>query len=99
MNFFLEKRLEQFHKAVINTIITNSDNVEFSLESGLTEIYRLLLDIRDKNGNVHIIGNGGSASIASHAVVDFMNVAGIRAHTLHDPATLTCMAKIGRAHV
>jgi D-sedoheptulose 7-phosphate isomerase len=92
MNFFLEKRLEQFHKAVINTIITNSDNVEFSLESGLTEIYRLLLDIRDKNGNVHIIGNGGSASIASHAVIDFMNVAKISAHTLHDSSALTCMA-------
>ena len=92
MPHLLEKRLKQFVNTVHRTDVTNLENLQFLLEDGLIEVYKLLLSIRDKKSNLYIIGNGGSASIASHAVVDFMNVAGIRAHTLHDPATLTCMA-------
>ena len=50
------------------------------------------INTRNRAENIYIVGNGGSASIASHAVVDFINVAKLNAHTLHDSATLTCMA-------
>jgi len=77
---------------VVSTEISNEENLKFSLEDGLNKIYKLLLNLKNKKGNLYIIGNGGSAAIASHAVIDFMNVANISAHTLHDSASLTCMA-------
>ncbi len=40
---------------------------------------------------VWLVGNGGSASIASHAAVDLLT-AGIPALTLTDPAMVTCIA-------
>ena len=39
-----------------------------------------------------MIGNGGSAAIASHVVVDFVNVAGIKAFTLHESSMISCMS-------
>jgi len=92
MEYLLEKRLEQFKNTVESIEITNTENIGFLLEDGLTEIYKLLVDVQKKKRSLYIIGNGGSAAIASHAVIDFMNVGKISAHTLHDPSTLTCMS-------
>jgi len=92
MEYLLEKRLEQFKNTVESIEITNTENIEFSLEDDLTEIHKLLVDVQKRERNLYIIGNGGSAAIASHAVIDFMNVGKISAHTLHDPSTLTCMS-------
>ena len=92
MEYLIKNRLNQFKGAVESTEISNEKNLKFSLEDGLTEVYKLLLSLKKKKGSLYVIGNGGSAAIASHAVIDFMNVAQISAHTLHDSATLTCMA-------
>ncbi|HCV36384.1 MAG TPA: phosphoheptose isomerase [Acidimicrobiaceae bacterium] len=41
---------------------------------------------------VIIVGNGGSAAIASHVAVDLTKAAGVRAVTFHDPGLITCYA-------
>ncbi len=46
-----------------------------------------------KAGNkVVLIGNGGSAAIASHHAIEFLKNGGIRALSLNDPAALTCLS-------
>src|ERR1700722_6548727 len=50
------------------------------------------LDAARKFNTVMVIGSGGSASIASHTVIDLIKVAGMRATALNDPATLTCLS-------
>lgn len=57
--------------------------------------------IATADGNtVFIIGNGGSAAIASHMAADFCKTAGWRARALNDPCTLTCLANdIGYVNV
>ena len=92
MKYLLKNRIDQLEKTIINTEITSIENTEFSLEEGLAKIYKMLLGIKSRGKNLYIIGNGGSAAISSHAVIDFINVAKIRAYTLQDSATLTCMA-------
>lgn len=53
-------------------------------------------DLLDRVGGsgrkVIIVGNGGSAAIASHVAVDLTKAAGIRAVTFHDPGLITCYA-------
>ncbi len=39
-----------------------------------------------------IVGNGGSASIASHMAIDYSKNGGIPAIAFNDPAGLTCLA-------
>lgn len=55
------------------------------------DFFRSLDRVKQNNNQVFIIGNGGSASIASHAVVDFVNALSIPAFTIHDSSLLTCM--------
>jgi D-sedoheptulose 7-phosphate isomerase len=44
-----------------------------------------------KGGKAIFVGNGGSASIASHMAVDFSKNAGIPAMAFNDGVTLTCL--------
>jgi len=41
---------------------------------------------------VYIVGNGGSAAIASHVAIDLTKASKIPAMTFHDPALLTCLS-------
>ena len=92
MKYILTNRIKQFKEIVINTSVTDSESNELLLENGLIKSYETLVKIQKEKKNCYIIGNGGSAAIASHAVIDFMNVGKLSAITLHDSATLTCMA-------
>ena len=51
-----------------------------------------LEDARGRGARVFLAGNGGSSVLVSHALTDLINVAGLRAQTLHESALLTCMA-------
>lgn len=45
-----------------------------------------------KGGRVIVVGNGGSAAIASHITIDLNNAAKISAINLNDPSLITCYA-------
>jgi len=92
LELLITKRLDQFQQAVIDTKVTDKVDNKISLEDGIKKGCELLTNIRKTKKDLYIIGNGGSAAIASHAVIDFLNVGEISSHTLHDAATLTCMA-------
>lgn len=72
--------------------VTQSDGVEVVLEAGVQAFCAMLLDLRASNGNLFLVGNGGSAGVASHAATDFMNVGKLKASTLHEASLLTCMS-------
>ena len=44
------------------------------------------------NNTVYIVGNGGSASIASHVSVDFIKVAKVKSLTFNNSNLITCYA-------
>ena len=44
------------------------------------------------NKKIYIVGNGGSASIASHVSVDFAKVAGVPSSTFNNANLITCFA-------
>lgn len=72
--------------------ITNVDADAMSVETGIARCMDILVSARNRASSVYIIGNGGSAGVAGHAAIDFVNVAKLRAFTLHEAALLTCMA-------
>ena len=47
----------------------------------IEKIIRSLVEIRRQNGRLFILGVGGGAGIASHAVNDFRKIAGIEAYS------------------
>ena len=56
--------------------------------------------MRIRRKTIFFIGNGGSAGIAMHMTTDFLKNGRIRTHSMHDPATLTCLGNdYGYEHV
>lgn len=92
IEMMLGSRVVEFQRVVGSTEITDGACKPQDTEAAITGLVALLKDLRQRRGHVFMIGNGGSAGVASHAVTDFVNVGKLRATTLHDPALLTCMS-------
>lgn len=70
---YIDKYLNEAHK-IIDLI--NKDAIK--------NIIELLNNLRDNNGRLFILGVGGGAGHASHAVNDFRKICGIEAYTPTD---------------
>ena len=62
-----------------------------SQKKQIKELYETLVKFQKKN-NVHVFGNGGSASIASHFSMDLTNNSNIKCYSYNDPTLITCYA-------
>jgi D-sedoheptulose 7-phosphate isomerase len=91
-NFELLARSNEFATMLNSTLCTNDRAEHIPIETAITQIMALFNDHHQLGGNIYAIGNGGSATVASHAVTDLVNVSRLRAFTLHESALLTCMA-------
>jgi D-sedoheptulose 7-phosphate isomerase len=58
----------------------------------LISISEKIEKVSASGGTIYIAGNGGSASIASHAAIDFTKAANIRATTFNESSLLTCFS-------
>ena len=58
----------------------------------LVKVRNLLLDVSSNNKKIIIIGNGGSASIASHFSVDLTKNAKLRCLNFSDAGLITCFS-------
>jgi len=56
----------------------------------LGELLQVFVDVRDKGRKVILVGNGGSAAIASHVAVDLTKVARVRAINFNEADLITC---------
>ncbi len=58
----------------------------------LVEIKQVLEDSRDRGHTAMIVGNGGSAAIASHVSVDITKNAGVRCINFNEADLITCFS-------
>ena len=70
---YIEKYLEEAHKII--------DSID---KDAINEMIELLNTIRENNGRLFILGVGGGAGHASHAVNDFRKICGIEAYAPTD---------------
>lgn len=82
----------EFSSIVTAGMFSDENGSSLSRDEGINNLVALLTNTRTNGGSIYVIGNGGSAAVASHAVTDFFNVGGLRAMTLHDSSTLTCFS-------
>ena len=55
-------------------------------------VVNLVRKIKNSSNKVIVVGNGGSASIASHLTIDLINAAEIKAMNFNDPSIITCFS-------
>ena len=66
------------------------DNIRQRLQQ--EQVAKLVLEQKKRGNKVVIIGNGGSASIASHIVTDFVKNLNVPAISFSDSSLLTCLS-------
>ncbi len=88
----LGARAAQFQALLAACEFTDAAGARLALEDGILRAIQILRSAHERDSSVYLIGNGGSAAVASHATTDFVNVAKMRAQTIHDASILTCMA-------
>lgn len=88
----IKSRASQFADVLNTAQVTDNHGAVIETESAMCIILGILKEIRESGRSLFLIGNGGSAAVASHAVTDFLNVGKLRASTVHDSSLMTCMA-------
>ncbi len=92
----IKKKLKNFKKEElflnnnlnrISKLINQSQNQIVKI----LKIYKILINLKPKN-RIHIFGNGGSASIASHFSMDLTNNTNLKCYNYNDPSMITCFA-------
>ena len=85
------KRLSELND-VVNKCEFSSPDRSLSKEQSLHIFHAFLMQTQQKDGTVFVIGNGGSAGIASHFAIDLLNALKIAAQTLYDSNVMTCIS-------
>lgn len=86
------KAFIELGKLLLNIQATDSRGKALDLDRAILEITKLI-SRQSKNGNkIMIIGNGGSAAIASHMATDFIKNLSIPALVFNDASLLTCLS-------
>ncbi len=88
---FSQTYIEQFQHTIEGIAATNNDG-ELAYHEAVSQALRFILDTQVKNGKVIMVGNGGSAGIASHMTVDYWKNGNIRSVAFNDTSLLTCVA-------
>lgn len=74
-----------------NIIATGDSAQAVGLTNAIDLVINMVLDCQKKGKKLMFIGNGASASIASHMSVDSWKNAGVKALSFNDGALLTCI--------
>jgi len=81
-------------------IVTGRGGEAYQLDKALDISIQMIVKQATSGRKLLFIGNGGSASIASHMAVDFWKNASIKALAFNDSSLLTCISNdYGYAHV
>lgn len=71
---------------------TDLQGRELVIDDAVERSVKLVESLRKSKGKCIMIGNGGSAAIASHISVDLWKNGGVRAVAFNDASLLTCIA-------
>jgi D-sedoheptulose 7-phosphate isomerase len=89
---FIRKYSADFQKTLGAIEVSDDLRNQLGIITGIEMSVDVLLQVQTQNHRVYILGNGGSAAIASHAAIDFWKNGGIPALTFNDSSLLTCIS-------
>lgn len=79
---------------------SNHDGRSIPLSQAINQAIQLATETHNAGNKLIIIGNGGSAGIASHSAIDYSKNGGLRTQAFNDGAALTCLGNdYGYEHV
>lgn len=89
---FTKKYFSSFKNALEEIQVTDKNNNVIEYFKGVEQTVDLLKYVQIKNKKVMMVGNGGSAAIASHQAVDYWKNGKIKSTAFNDSSLLTCLS-------
>jgi len=84
--------IRNLSELLMSTQVTDEHGADLSLDGGVNKAVEIILSVRSESGKVMVIGNGGSAAIASHMQSDLLRAVGIGAMVFSEASLLTALA-------
>lgn len=84
--------LEGLSTVLLRAESTNRGGQPISVDKAIEKTIDLIIRRNKKGSKIIFIGNGGSASIASHMATDFLKNAGVPALAFNDASLITCLS-------
>jgi D-sedoheptulose 7-phosphate isomerase len=78
--------------ALREMIVTDGAGVALPAQDGFARWVSMTHALQQRDGQLFMVGNGGSAAMASHMVTDAIAIGRLRANALNDPTMLTAAA-------
>lgn len=92
----MKKNIQEYHRNFQNLLdsikVTDKGAMKLDFARGIEIVCNLIRKQSSKGGKIFFVGNGGSAAIANHMVIDFWKNAGIPAVSFSDSSLLTCIS-------
>ena len=92
IDFTLMEEARQFQAIVEKAELSDHEGHSLDCEKGIQKNLGMLGNLKDRGGNLFLVGNGGSAGVVSHILTDFINVNKLNARTLHESSLLSCIS-------
>ena len=86
------QNIETLHKCLSDISFRNIEGSELGTDKGFSECLNQTQRIRTSKNTIFLIGNGASASIASHMAADFAKNGKIRTQVFTDLSLITAVA-------
>lgn len=88
----IRKDRETLKRLFDEVVATDSKGISMFLDEALEKSVNTIVKKANAGGKILFIGNGGSASIASHIATDFLKSINIPAMAFNDSSLLTCLS-------
>ena len=84
--------VEELNRIMNGLLVFQSDGAETSIDNAFLVWKKATLSIREEKKTIFLIGNGASASMASHAAADMAKNAQVRTEVFSDLSLITAIA-------
>ena len=97
---WITNHLNTLRDLQLNALVTDHQGRTISIAEWFKQSIQAIKATRDIHSKLMIIGNGGSAGIASHLAIDYSKNGKLPAMAFNDPSALTCLSNdYGFEHV
>ena len=86
-----KKHIEKINLIISNLLILNENGKELNIDEGFNILVNKLIEIKEGKKNLFVIGNGASASMASHFSADLAKNAKMKTMVFTDQSLITAM--------
>jgi D-sedoheptulose 7-phosphate isomerase len=83
---------DELARALTAVRVSDAEGHPLDIKAGFEWVAETARSTHNSGHKVILIGNGGSAAIASHHAIELLKNGGIRAQSLNDPAAITALS-------